>query len=395
MWAPGRFRGSVGTRGISHGGIRRGVLWVLGGSVPGVGAPWMGGTGSWALQGEALNWCSYTVTRTVSCHVQNGTFLQRVFQGCRWPLACSGGSYRAVVRPLYRVTYRTLTALEWRCCPGHAGQNCEEALNPPPKSPTAPSPILGVPVEGLGTILGTLPTSPPHGRVPVPCPQWRQWLGATQQGRGVWSWGVPKPLPVSPTADTRAARVALGTLWGHWARPPPGRCHRVPVALTVSPLSPGGPAAPGAPALPCVGTRWGHQRWGDTGGLSPALSHPPALTSGPGGPGGPTGPGGPGGPARTGVTRLSPAPKHRGVTKDRGDTLTHRPRGPRVPPGGGLGPFGVPVSPPGVAWAHLGCSPPDPCLCPQGEGLHQLREALKILAERVLILETMIGLYGE
>lgn len=34
-------------------------------------------------------------------------------------------------------------------------------------------------------------------------------------------------------------------------------------------------------------------------------------------------------------------------------------------------------------------------LSPQGEGLHQLREALKILAERVLILETMIGLYGE
>ncbi|KAL2301380.1 hypothetical protein Nmel_011951, partial [Mimus melanotis] len=72
------------------------------------------------------NWCSYTVTRTVSCHVQNGTFLQRVFQGCRWPLACSGGSYRAVIRPLYRVSYRTLTALEWRCCPGHSGANCEE-----------------------------------------------------------------------------------------------------------------------------------------------------------------------------------------------------------------------------------------------------------------------------
>lgn len=46
-----------------------------------------GGTGSL----PSSNWCSYTVTRTVSCHVQNGTFLQRVFQGCRWPLACSGG----------------------------------------------------------------------------------------------------------------------------------------------------------------------------------------------------------------------------------------------------------------------------------------------------------------
>lgn len=51
--------------------------------------------------------------------------------------------------------------------------------------------------------------------------------------------------------------------------------------------------------------------------------------------------------------------------------------------------------------ASFAGSPPNPpsrlhlSLSPQGEGLHQLREALKILAERVLILETMIGLYGE
>lgn len=31
----------------------------------------------------------------------------------------------------------------------------------------------------------------------------------------------------------------------------------------------------------------------------------------------------------------------------------------------------------------------------QGEGVQQLREALKILAERVLILEHMIGIHGE
>lgn len=38
----------------------------------------------------------------------------------------------------------------------------------------------------------------------------------------------------------------------------------------------------------------------------------------------------------------------------------------------------------------------DGCIClPQGEGIHQIREALKILAERVLILETMIGIHGE
>lgn len=39
----------------------------------------------------------------------------------------------------------------------------------------------------------------------------------------------------------------------------------------------------------------------------------------------------------------------------------------------------------------LGCLLPTP---PQGEGVQQLREALKILAERVLILEHMIGIHG-
>lgn len=39
---------------------------------------------------------------------------------------------------------------------------------------------------------------------------------------------------------------------------------------------------------------------------------------------------------------------------------------------------------------------PEPGLSfPQGEGVQQLREALKILAERVLILEHMIGVHGE
>lgn len=36
------------------------------------------------------NWCSYVVTRTISCHVQNGTYLQRVLQNCPWPMSCPG-----------------------------------------------------------------------------------------------------------------------------------------------------------------------------------------------------------------------------------------------------------------------------------------------------------------
>uniref|UniRef100_G1PJM3 EMI domain containing 1 n=1 Tax=Myotis lucifugus TaxID=59463 RepID=G1PJM3_MYOLU len=72
------------------------------------------------------NWCSYVVTRTISCHVQNGTYLQRVLQNCPWPMSCPGNSYRTVVRPTYKVMYKTVTAREWRCCPGHSGASCEE-----------------------------------------------------------------------------------------------------------------------------------------------------------------------------------------------------------------------------------------------------------------------------
>lgn len=35
-------------------------------------------------------------------------------------------SYRALVRPVYRVTYRKITSLEWRCCPGFHGEDCRE-----------------------------------------------------------------------------------------------------------------------------------------------------------------------------------------------------------------------------------------------------------------------------
>ncbi|KAI2664771.1 Collagen alpha-1(XXVI) chain [Labeo rohita] len=72
------------------------------------------------------NWCPHTVTKTVTCQVQNGTTLQRVYQTCRWPQGCNGGSYRTVVRPSYKVVYRTITSLEWKCCPGYSGSQCEE-----------------------------------------------------------------------------------------------------------------------------------------------------------------------------------------------------------------------------------------------------------------------------
>ncbi|XP_077152731.1 EMI domain-containing protein 1 isoform X1 [Ranitomeya variabilis] len=81
-----------------------------------------------SLTSPKRNWCSVPITRTVTCQVQNGTFLQRVYQNCHWAAGCSGGSYRTVVRPTYRLSYKTVTTLEWRCCPGYRGPSCDEGL---------------------------------------------------------------------------------------------------------------------------------------------------------------------------------------------------------------------------------------------------------------------------
>ncbi|XP_039081050.1 EMI domain-containing protein 1 isoform X11 [Hyaena hyaena] len=105
------------------GGPRAWALLCLGLLLPGGSAAW--NVGGAQFSGRR-NWCSYVVTRTISCHVQNGTYLQRVLQNCPWPMSCPGSSYRTVVRPTYKVMYKTVTAREWRCCPGHSGMNCEE-----------------------------------------------------------------------------------------------------------------------------------------------------------------------------------------------------------------------------------------------------------------------------
>ncbi|NXF46060.1 EMID1 protein, partial [Oceanites oceanicus] len=359
------------------------------------------------------NWCSYTVTRTVSCHVQNGTFLQRVFQGCRWPLACSGGSsYRTIVRPIYRVTYKTLTALEWRCCPGHTGANCEEGGS----SSSSSSSVRAWP--------GAPHLGPLRAALAVPCsmavavPGW----GGSAGGECVWGciaassasdtpfrprWVAPSHCPQGPSVGTRCRDPAMGRGCGQCPQesgPPPktppsqgwgggspavggglqgGWEHRpgwgwhgriLPGQMVLGPprgeaLAPAHHPRP-PPGDPLLSNTFTEAAGGIVG---PAGPPGPVGPMGPPGPPGPIGPPGPPGPdGRVG------APGAAGPPGEKGD------RGPQGHPGsrgqdgaqGEPGPRGEPGEK--GTW---------------GEGLHQLREALKILAERVLILETMIGLY--
>uniref|UniRef100_A0A8C4YES4 EMI domain containing 1 n=1 Tax=Gopherus evgoodei TaxID=1825980 RepID=A0A8C4YES4_9SAUR len=285
------------------------------------------------------NWCSYIVTRTVSCHVQNGTFLQRVFQGCRWPGGCNGGSYRAIVRPAYKVAYKTVTALEWKCCPGHSGVSCEEGrkswMN------RAPGGCSELRLPGARCRSGLV--LPPRLRKYPQCLSLRAAV-PTSMAAVLCRKGPPRGSPAQVMPATVKQELLslspqdLSCLYSSFLGPP------------------GLPGRDGAGGIP-----------GEKG--FPGLPGPP----------GPPGPPAPVGPTISRIADPSncPPPRERaaGLFIPLLPTLCLRSRGSEGTHRHSL-----------HGWICL--------FRPQGEGLHQLREALKILAERVLILETMIGLYG-
>ncbi|NXO38090.1 COQA1 protein, partial [Locustella ochotensis] len=332
------------------------------------------------------HWCHYTVTRTVSCQVQNGseTVIQRVYQSCRWPGPCANlVSYRTLIRPTYKMSYRTVTTLEWRCCPGFTGSNCEEEcmnctrladmterlntleakillLEAAERSPSLENnlPITGTtatwyeellpdafPLLNPGTVLRK--NVRPAGQVGPPGP-----VGPTGLP------GPPGPKGEKGQPGERGPAGPPGMLGPQGPRGLPGE--------TGIPGPPGPPGPPATPSLPLTfqqGVLYSLQPTAEKESKTVNLGSTRlwgslACASGPKGPPGPIGaPGSQGLPGSPG----QPGPK--GSKGDRGE---------RGEPGkkGEEGDKGT-----------------------DGEGVQQLREALKILAERVLILEHMIGIH--
>ncbi|XP_034427771.1 EMILIN-2 [Hippoglossus hippoglossus] len=76
------------------------------------------------------NWCAYVVHKNVSCAVVGGTdsFVQPELFPCppELPDCAQQVIYRTHFRPTYKIAYKTVTELEWRCCPGYQGHDCME-----------------------------------------------------------------------------------------------------------------------------------------------------------------------------------------------------------------------------------------------------------------------------
>ncbi|XP_040921831.1 EMILIN-2 [Toxotes jaculatrix] len=100
------------------------------------------------------NWCAYVVHKNVSCAVVGGTesFAQPEVLPCppELPNCAQQVIYRTHFRPTYKIAYKTVTELEWRCCPGYQGHNCREVkdlkLIQVERLPHAPSATGHIPV---------------------------------------------------------------------------------------------------------------------------------------------------------------------------------------------------------------------------------------------------------
>ncbi|XP_015263463.1 PREDICTED: collagen alpha-1(XXVI) chain [Gekko japonicus] len=332
------------------------------------------------------HWCHYTVTRTVSCQVQNGseTVIQRVYQSCRWPGPCAN-LVRTLIRPTYRISYRTVTALEWRCCPGFTGNSCEEeCMNCTRLTDMA---------ERLNTLEAKILLLEAAERAPP----------------------SENDLPMARTTATWYDELLPDAI----PLANPGTALRKPMGAV------GLPGSTGKPGV--QGPKGEKGEIGDRGPAGPpGLLGPPGPRGYPGESGIPGPPGPPGPPASPSL----PLPFQQGVLyslqptaeKENGepqlastviDTVLAGLPGPRGAPGP-IGPPGPPgssgpkgeagsVGAPGLPQEELVLYPTgDPGKKGEegdkgadGEGVQQLREALKILAERVLILEHMIGIHGE
>ncbi|XP_010146602.1 PREDICTED: EMILIN-2, partial [Eurypyga helias] len=71
--------------------------------------------------------------------------------------------YRTSFRPRYTVAYKTVTELEWRCCPGYKGEDCREGPAEKPNTARRPTtPAKPVVKKGLDAEPTEVPEPPPY-----------------------------------------------------------------------------------------------------------------------------------------------------------------------------------------------------------------------------------------
>ncbi|NXE33081.1 MMRN1 protein, partial [Ptilorrhoa leucosticta] len=73
------------------------------------------------------NWCAYVHTRLVPTVVVDNleTFSSGRAKPCTWQIGSCAQRSQTATHQAYRIKHEIVTSLEWKCCPGYRGQNCQ------------------------------------------------------------------------------------------------------------------------------------------------------------------------------------------------------------------------------------------------------------------------------
>ncbi|NWQ75199.1 MMRN1 protein, partial [Columbina picui] len=73
------------------------------------------------------NWCAYVHTRLLPTVVVDNleTFSSGRAKSCTWQLGSCAQRSQTSTQQAYRIQHKTVTWLEWKCCPGYGGQSCQ------------------------------------------------------------------------------------------------------------------------------------------------------------------------------------------------------------------------------------------------------------------------------
>lgn len=100
------------------------------------------------------------------------------------------GRYRTLFKPQYKVGYKTITELEWRCCPGFSGESCGDG---PISDPDAMIP----PFRGSFPQPGVKGYPRGHPNIPFPFP------GGHPDNKPIPSGSLPPETPKTSYGERR------------------------------------------------------------------------------------------------------------------------------------------------------------------------------------------------
>ncbi|NWV15280.1 MMRN1 protein, partial [Ptilonorhynchus violaceus] len=102
------------------------------------------------------NWCAYVHTRLVPTVVVDNleTFSSGRAKPCTWQIGSCAQRSQTTTQQAYRIKHKIVTSLEWKCCSGYSGQNCQ------PKAQEQQSVIHSNQAESSRTVTERTPGAP-------------------------------------------------------------------------------------------------------------------------------------------------------------------------------------------------------------------------------------------